>query len=307
MKLPAAVLLIFLLGLAPAHASLDASSGSFFRTAAVPAWNAGSGTFTIMLWVYAPSITGMNNYFNADDGGAFNAEVILGSAADSPTEPYVFTRNGEWHFNRDGTFVANPPQSFDVSLGWTFLAISFTEGGANDLYAWQSGVNGNALVHIPVQSSGATIGGSGSVNTFTIGDRSGFDQGCLCYIGPVYVYDGLALTQAQVDAQRLQQAPVINANLIVYSPFNDGGAMGADLSGTADWNRHGSPGYSGLNPPPVLTSSGGGGGSTGAALGGSTFIPGSGSGGALDLAGLLALLAAAGLRCRGAYPLLRSG
>ncbi|WP_028080211.1 hypothetical protein [Solimonas soli] len=59
---------------------------------------------------------------------------------------YRPARNGEWHFNKDGSCVARPAQSFDASAGWTFLAVSFTHGGATDLYAWQAGAgSGGAM------------------------------------------------------------------------------------------------------------------------------------------------------------------
>lgn len=304
------LLLGLLLASGPARASADFSAGSLYRTAGVPAWSAQAGTFTIMLWVYAPSASGMNNFFSADDGGAFRVYVNLGTAADSPTEPYFLTRNGEWHFNRDGSYTANPARSFDVSLGWTFLAVSFTQGGATDLYAWQAGVNQDALVHVPVQDRGSSIAGSGAVNTFMLGDESNFVEGCRCLMGPVYVYDGIALSQTQIDAQRQQLAPLVTGHLIAYSTFLDSAALAADESGTADWSVHGAVRLSGDDPPPAAAgggeSTGGesaGGATTGASAGGSTAGSGGGAatggaGGALAADALLILLGIGALRRR---------
>lgn len=257
---------LFLLLALPARASVDFTDGSLFRTAGVPAWNAGSGTFTVMLWVYAPQITGFNDFFEADDGPLLRVYVNLGSAADSPTEPYFLTKNGEWHFNKDGTSVANPAQSFDVTVDWTFLAVSFTSGGATDLYAWQKGVNNDRLVHIAAQSDFSTIGGSGATNTFMLGNESGFVEGCICFLGPLYVYDGVALSQNQVDAQRLQSAPVTRNGLIAWSTFTDDAGLAQDRSGTAGWSTHGSPRYSTLQPPVSGLEEGNGGGAPDAAM-----------------------------------------
>jgi hypothetical protein len=284
MRLPACLLLGVLLAPGAARAAADFTDGSLFRTAGVPAWHAGSGTFSIVLWVYAPDITGNADYFIADDGGPLAVFVNLGSAADSPTDPYFYTPNGEWHFNKDGTTVANPGQNFDVTLGWTYLAVSFTSGGATEMYAWQAGVNNDALVHIPAQAAFSTIGGRGSTNAFHIGNESGFTQGCVCYLGPVYVYDGIALTQGQVEAQRQQLAPVAPAHLIAFSTFVRADSLNADASGTAHWSTHRSVRYVASNPPVVTSGGGGGGGGSG--------------GGALDLAGLLMAFGAARLRRR---------
>ena len=254
----------------PALASADFHGGSLYRSAGVPAWSGNGATFTVMLWVYAPAISGANDYFMADDGGAFQVYVNLGSASDDPTGPYFLTRNGEWHFNRDGSYTANPAQSFDVSVGWTFLAVSFTHGGASDLYAWQAGVNGGALVHIPVQSTGASLSGSGVTRTFFIGNESGFGEGCACLLGPVYVYDGVALSQAQIDAQRQALSPLITTNLIAYSPFTDSSSLAIDGSGTANWSTHGTVRYSAIDPPSVPNGGSTTGGTTGDTTGATT-------------------------------------
>ncbi|WP_043113040.1 hypothetical protein [Solimonas flava] len=299
------MLLGLLLASGPARASVDFAAGSLYRTAGVPAWSAQAGTFTIMLWVYAPSARGMNNFFSADDGGAFGVYVNIGTADDSPTGPYFLTRNGEWHFNRDGSYTANPAQSFDVSLGWTFLAVSFTPGGATDLYAWQAGVNGDALVHVPVRDSASSIAGTGAVSTFVLGDESNFVEGCRCLMGPVYVYDGIALSQTQIDAQRQQLAPLLSAHLIAYSTFLDSAALAADASGTADWSVHGIVRLSGDDPPPAAAGGGEstGGATTGASAGGSIAGSGGGAatggaGGALAADALLILLGIGALRRR---------
>ncbi|HUS23655.1 MAG TPA: hypothetical protein VM369_01800 [Candidatus Binatia bacterium] len=234
---------------APAWGSISLASGSLYRSAGVPPWTADDATFTVMLWVYGPKIRGDADYFEADDSVALHTVVNLGSAADSPTDPYFLTRNGEWHFNKDGTFVANPLESFDVSQDWTFLAVSFTTGGATDLYAWQAGVNAGQLVHIPVQSSGSALGGTGTVRNFFVGSESGFRYRCQCLLGPLYVYDGVALSQGEVDAQRQQLEPVVSTNLIAYSNFASGGGLSQDLSGTATWQRHGTPTFNPSNPP----------------------------------------------------------
>ncbi len=296
MKILGVLLLSLLLASGPAHASADFAAGSLYRTAGVPAWSAQAGTFTIMLWVYAPSVSGMNNFFSADDGGAFRVYVNIGTADDSPTGPYFLTRNGEWHFNRDGSYTANPAQSFDVSLGWTFLAVSFTQGGATDLYAWQAGVNGDALVHVPVRDSASSIAGTGAVNTFVLGDESNFVEGCRCLMGPVYVYDGIALSRAQIDAQRQQLAPLVSAHLIAYSSFVDGDALAIDESGTANWSVHGTVRLNGAAPPPVAA----GGGTTtgGSTAGGNDGGAAAGGGGALLADGLLILLGLGALRRR---------
>jgi MYXO-CTERM domain-containing protein len=292
MKSMTFLLLCVVLGVGVARASVDFSSGSLYRTAGVPAWSNASGSFTIMLWVYGPAITGANDYFNADDGGAQAVFVNLGSPADSPKFPYFLTRTGEFHYNTDGTATGNAAAAFDVSLGWTFLAVSFTLGGETDLYAWQAGVNSNQLVRIVAQPLFSSIGGSGTVTTFEMGNQSGFGEGCSCLMGPVYVYDGLALSQSQVDAQRQQLAPVLRNGLIVYSSFVDGGALAADQSGTANWSVHGSLGLNSSNPPPAQGAAG-----SGNSNGGSGDPQGN-SGGAPAPLALLVLAAAACLRRR---------
>lgn len=295
MKQLSGLLLLLFVGLGSAQASADLASGSLYRTARVPQWSAGSGTFTIMLWVYAPSITGSNDFFNADDGGALGVYVNIGSAADSPTEPYFLTRNGEWHFNRDGSFVANPAQSFDVTRDWTFLAVTLIQGGATDLYAWQAGVNGDALVHVPAQSTFSTIGGNGPVTTFVLGNESNFRDGCGCLMGPIYVYDGVALTHAQIDAQRQQAAPIIDSGLIVYSSLMDRNTLALDQSGTANWSVHGSLALGASNPPVA-----GLGSSSPIAAASSSNVGSSDSsgGGAMDAVALLGLLLTAMRRFR---------
>ncbi|HVT34094.1 MAG TPA: GlyGly-CTERM sorting domain-containing protein [Nevskiaceae bacterium] len=288
---------ILLVSMMPARASIDFSTGSLYRSAGVPAWSPASGVFTLMLWAYLPNPTGINDFFKADDGGPRQVWANIGTASDSPTEPYFYTANGEWHFNKDGTFVANPPQSFDVSAGWTFLAVSFTQGGALDLYAWQGGVNGGQLVHIPVTATGASIGGSGTINTFNLGAESGYGEGCTCLVGPVYIYDGVAMTQAQIDAQRQQLDPVTSERLIEFSTFTDPARLAVDESGTADWTKHGTVQYNNSNPAVAGGTSGTGGSSSG---GGAGRFGGAGSsGGAMNLVSMLALGLAAWLRRRG--------
>ena len=270
------LLLLLLAAFGPARASVDLSAGSLYRTAGVPAWTPSSGTFTIMLWVYAPNITGANDYFEADDGNSTYAG--LGSAVDSPTEPYFLTKASEFHFNTDGSYIANPPKSFDVSLGWTFLAASFTANAGTQMYAWQAGVNGDKLVHIAAQATGSTIGGTGTIKTFNIGNTSMFNEGCACLVGPVYVYDGVALTQDEVDAQRLALAPIVKTGLRVYSSFDGTAAVTTDQSGTADWTVHGTVSLNASNPPvPGIGSSSGGSSSSSSSSGGGSSSSGSSS------------------------------
>lgn len=298
MKSMAFLLLGVLLGIGTAHGSADFTSGSLYRTAGVPAWSNGSGSFTIMLWVYGPAITGANDYFNADDGGAQAVYVNIGSPADSPKFPYFLTKTGEFHYNFDGTATGNAAAAFDVSLGWTFLAVSFALGGETDMYAWQAGVNNNQLVRIVAQPAFSSIGGTGTITTFELGNAGGFVEGCVCMMGPVYVYDGVALTQAQVDAQRQQLAPIIGSGLIVYSAFLDGSALAVDQSGIANWSVHGSPRLASSNPPvsAAAGSSSGGTGGSNSGSSGSGAVGAASSGGAMNLPVLLVLLAAAARR-----------
>lgn len=304
------LLLALLLGaFGPARASVDLAHGSLYRTTGVPDWSPSAGTFTIMLWIYAPGASGANDFFEADNGNG--AWLGLGSAADSPSEPYFLTTASEFHFNKDGSFTANPQQSFDITQGWTYLAVSFTNGGATDLYAWQAGVNGGSLVHIPAQSQFSTIGGNGAVTMLVMGNARNFSEGCsACLLGPVYVYNGVALSQAQIDAQRQQAAPLLSGGLIAYSTFTDAASFTSDGSGTADWSVRGSLSAGGSNPPVAgldaasgssssssSSSSGGGSGgssSSSSSSGGAVGMDSSG-GGAVGPAMLLLLLAA-GLR-----------
>jgi hypothetical protein len=294
MKYLYAALLGLLLTAGPAQASVDFHTGSLYRTEGVPAWSADRGIFTIMLWVYAPEIDGMNDFCIADDGGAFKAYANIGTAGDNPRSPFFLTHGGEWHFNKDGSYTANPEQGLDVSLGWTFLAVSFTHNGATDLYAWQAGVNHDALIHVPAQTHFSSIGGSGSVNTFVMGNQSSFNEGCRCYMGPVYVYDGLALTRQQIDAQRLQSDPIIKEHLIVYSSFEDGKALARDNSATANWTTHGNVSFNTMHPPikPSEHSDDNGGETTGGETNGGSHK----GGGAFGLLSVLGLLMGAALR-----------
>lgn len=259
--------LLFSAGLA--QASADFTNGDLIRNAAIPAWGGDNDNrFTIMLWVWGPDVVDSNNFFTADDGSN-NMFVTLGSAYDSPSDMYFFTPNGEWHYNKDGSTTANPPQAFDLGAGWTFLAVSFVKDAATRMYAWQAGVNGGNLVSIPAQDNFSALGGGGRiVNRFLLGDRSANDEGCECLIGPVYVYDGIALSQSQIDAQRRQLQPVQTSGLVAYSTFDDPATLTLDKSGTANWSPRGTVRYNSNNPPVLPPGSSGG--TTGSTAGGSS-------------------------------------
>lgn len=211
-------------------ARFDADDEDFTRTTGLFAMSITS----VCIWVKID--VDRNNFSTAwslDAGGAGSQMLLLQTDSDGVT----------WTFydsNQGATTL------FAATVGvWYFIAVSYTFGTANIYYA--------AATDVALTLNSSAHMDTATITTLRLGESSFTGEWLNGSLAAVKIWDGVALTQAEVEAERWQYRPARFANLNSFYPLWDGGAVAEaqrDYSGNGN-NLSGGTGSATANGPPI--------------------------------------------------------